>query len=165
MNTAPPSGECAARVLYADDDCIFRDLVKRALERLGRHEVCAIDDNANTLKQAAELQPDVIVLDARLSQRSGLDVLRQLRAPPETAATPALFCAEFVESELREAVRDLNVAAVISKLDLRQLVAKVQRALNAAKCEAPAFVSGFSEATYPRQALYATFTACRGAFI
>jgi len=66
------------RVLLIDDHTLFRIGLQELLERRGI-EVCdAVGDGATGIARAAELKPDVILLDMRMPAVTGLEVLRRL---------------------------------------------------------------------------------------
>lgn len=71
------------RVLIIDDHALFRFGLQELLERRGI-EVVAVKDPAQGLRQVAETQPDAVLLDLRMPQLSGLELLRQLRAAHQT---------------------------------------------------------------------------------
>jgi DNA-binding response OmpR family regulator len=85
-----------ATVLLAEDDADIRFLVTFKLERAG-HEVRGFGDGVSALADAREHPPDLAVLDVMMPGMSGLDVCRELRRDPATAAVPVIFlsaCAE-----------------------------------------------------------------------
>ncbi|WP_295408953.1 response regulator transcription factor [uncultured Thiocystis sp.] len=67
------------RVLMIDDHALFRFGLQELLERRGI-EVIAVGDASAGLRRVAETSPDVILLDMRMPQLSGLELLRQIRA-------------------------------------------------------------------------------------
>ncbi|MBK5964341.1 two-component system response regulator NarL [Thiocystis minor] len=67
------------RVLMIDDHALFRFGLQELLERRGI-EVIAVGDATAGLQRVAETVPDVVLLDMRMPQLSGLELLRQLRA-------------------------------------------------------------------------------------
>ncbi|AFL74407.1 response regulator [Thiocystis violascens] len=67
------------RVLMIDDHALFRFGLQELLERRGI-EVIAVGDASAGLQRVAETAPDVVLLDMRMPQLSGLELLRQLRA-------------------------------------------------------------------------------------
>ncbi|EXJ15276.1 response regulator [Imhoffiella purpurea] len=71
------------RVLLIDDHALFRFGLQELLERRGI-EVVAVGDAASGLQRVSETEPDVVLLDMRMPQLSGLDLLRQLRAAHQT---------------------------------------------------------------------------------
>jgi two-component system nitrate/nitrite response regulator NarL len=68
------------RVLLIDDHALFRFGLQELLERRGIQVVAAVGDAAAGLGRVAETSPDVVLLDMRMPQLNGLEVLRQLRA-------------------------------------------------------------------------------------
>jgi DNA-binding NarL/FixJ family response regulator len=71
------------RVLLADDHRLLREALARLLEP-GCHVVGAAADGRALLTAAAELRPDVVVLDVALPLLNGLDAARRLlRALPQ----------------------------------------------------------------------------------
>ncbi|MBK1724321.1 response regulator [Thiocystis violacea] len=68
------------RVLLIDDHALFRFGLQELLERRGIEVVAAVGDATAGVQKVAETQPDVVLLDMRMPQLSGLELLRQLRA-------------------------------------------------------------------------------------
>lgn len=68
------------RVLLIDDHALFRFGLQELLERRGIEVVAALGDCAAGIRRVAELQPDVVLLDMRMPERNGVEVLRELRA-------------------------------------------------------------------------------------
>lgn len=71
------------RILYAEDDARMRALVARGLTEEG-HSVLAVDNGDDAVDQATSSAFDLIVLDVMLPRRSGVDVVRALRAHGRT---------------------------------------------------------------------------------
>lgn len=67
------------RVLLIDDHALFRAGVRELLERRGIEVIDAVGDCQKGIKKVIETQPDVVLLDMRMPEMSGLDVLKQLR--------------------------------------------------------------------------------------
>jgi DNA-binding NarL/FixJ family response regulator len=66
------------RVLLADDHLMMADALKTLLEP-SCDVVGAVTDGRALLKAAAELRPDIIVVDIGMPQLNGLDAARQLK--------------------------------------------------------------------------------------
>lgn len=64
--------------LVVDDDDIFRNRLCRALESRG-WEVAGASDGATSLRLANASKPDLAVVDLRLPEMNGLDIVRDLR--------------------------------------------------------------------------------------
>ena len=75
------------RVLIADDVADIRLLLGIMINQEADLTVVGEASNGNeALERARELQPDVILLDMNMPERSGLDVLPDLRAAAPKAA-------------------------------------------------------------------------------
>lgn len=72
-------------VLIADDEPHVIDLVRATLED-ERVRVIAAEDAASALLVAVSVQPDLLLLDVGLPDRSGLEVCVELRRDPGRAA-------------------------------------------------------------------------------
>jgi DNA-binding NtrC family response regulator len=66
------------RVLIVDDDDVLRDLLARELARSG-HRVAQARTGAEGLARVREDEPEVVLLDLRLPDEPGVDVLRRMR--------------------------------------------------------------------------------------
>ena len=90
---APAQAPAAAGtgcVLVIDDDPAARELVVRALARQGyRVESAACGEEG--LRRAAELRPDLILLDVLLPGTDGLNVLARLKADVRLATIPVVM--------------------------------------------------------------------------
>jgi DNA-binding NtrC family response regulator len=71
------------RVLVADDERNLRELLVRELGRRG-YDVDGVPDGKAALERLEEALPDVLLLDMKMPQVEGLDVLRALREMPES---------------------------------------------------------------------------------
>ena len=65
-------------VLIVDDDDAFRNVLAGELQRMG-FQVTAIATAGEAIAHVGERQPDIVLLDLRLPDMSGLDVLRNIR--------------------------------------------------------------------------------------
>ncbi|PDW04590.1 response regulator [Candidatus Viridilinea mediisalina] len=86
---ALPGGENRI-VLIIDDDPAIRDLLPRLLANPGLHFETAASGEEG-LELAMALLPDLILLDVLMPGMSGWDVLKQLKADPDTTAIPVLM--------------------------------------------------------------------------
>jgi DNA-binding NarL/FixJ family response regulator len=75
----------AVRILIADDDASIRRLLRRLIENHENWTVCGdAQDGQDAVAKAAQLSPDVVVLDLAMPQMNGLQAARQIsRTNPE----------------------------------------------------------------------------------
>lgn len=68
------------KVFITDDSEIILEKIPQMLQKIGGIQIVGIArDSANTLKTVKELQPDVIVLDVILPDKSGIDTLKIIK--------------------------------------------------------------------------------------
>ena len=92
-----------AAVLVVDDNADLIALVQRYLAGYAISVVGA-GDGERALRLAPELQPQVIILDVMMPQQDGWEVLRRLKAAPETAQIPIVVCSVLNERYLAKAM-------------------------------------------------------------
>lgn len=119
LESAPGAGSCFAftipvgvverdlcpMVLIVEDEPAARELIAGYLNPLGIATEFAVSA-IGAASRARELRPDAITLDLLMPGRSGWRVLSELRAAPETCATPV-----FVMSVLDRDVEALSLGA------------------------------------------------------
>lgn len=79
----PSPEESAPTLLLVDDDDVFRERLARALQRRGYEVREAIDYDA-AMASAQDDSPEYAVIDLRMPGRSGLELLRDLKALDST---------------------------------------------------------------------------------
>ena len=94
-------------VLLIDDHALFRSGLETLLERQGIEVIAAVGDGEEGLAAAQELNPDIILLDLRMPDLDGLDVLRRLRE--RDVATPVVMLT--TSNEDRDLVESLRSGA------------------------------------------------------
>lgn len=120
----------APRVLVVEDEHDIAALIKHTLERSGDAEVEIVSSGDTALRAAAELPPDLVILDLNLPVLSGTEVCRILRARPATATTPILMLTARTSEADRVAGLDLGADDYVSKpFSLRELAARVRALL------------------------------------
>ncbi len=77
-------------ILLADDSALDRHLFTQLLQRYG-HTVHAVADGAQALAALDGLQPDLVLLDIRMPDMSGLELCAKLKADPATRDIPVIF--------------------------------------------------------------------------
>ena len=98
---------------------------------LQHHQMLLAPDSTSGLRMAADMRPDLILLDIGMPDVDGLEVCRALRRSPETADTPVLIVTAHAE-----VVRDPTVwqgvganGAMLKPFSPSKLVARVEELL------------------------------------
>ena len=86
-----PRGQEPGRILVVDDDPTFGELMRDYLTGEGYAvEVCA--HSAEAFERIWARPPGLVLLDIRMPQPTGLQLLDQLAADPATRSIPVLLC-------------------------------------------------------------------------
>ena len=113
------------QVLLIDDHTLFRLGLKGLLERSGI-EVAAASTGENGLRLAQELQPDVILLDMRMPNMDGLEVLKALREQGVNSPITMLTTSTD-ENDLVRTLRSGAQGYLLKDMDPKDLVAALQK--------------------------------------
>jgi DNA-binding NarL/FixJ family response regulator len=120
-------GPHGIRVLLADDHDIVRTGVRAILEAHGGLDICAEATNGKeAVRLAAELRPDIVVLDLELGEMDGVAVTRQIKENwPRTEVL--IFTMHDNEYLIREALSAGARAFVLKSEGSGRLVEAIER--------------------------------------
>jgi DNA-binding NarL/FixJ family response regulator len=113
------------RCVIVDDDNAFIDVARAVLEREGVTVVGRAGTCAEAVDRATALQPDVVLIDIRLSDESGFDAARRLAAEGQAAAL--IMISTDREAEYADLIADSPAIGFLAKTDIS--AAAIQRLL------------------------------------
>jgi CheY-like chemotaxis protein len=94
-----------ASILIVDDDVPTCRMLALLVRSYGHDAECVMDPRKVLERVRAAIPPDLVILDVNMPGMSGIDVLRQLKAEPVTAAVPVvMFSAGEADAERDEAL-------------------------------------------------------------
>ena len=117
----------AAALLLVDDDEAFRKALARELGRVG-YDVATAGSGEEALRRVAEREPDVVLLDLRLPDRDGLEVLEAVHAASPGTDVIMLTGHGSIDTAM-QAVRAGAFDYVAKPCPLDELEVRIQRAL------------------------------------
>ena len=121
----------ATLLLIDDDPDLLPDQVRYVFPAPA-HRVEIAHSGAEGLKRAADVRPDVILLDLRLPDKSGLDVLRQLRQIDARIPVVLVTVVRSADSAI-EATRQGAYDYLLKPLDPQKLDRVITEALKVAR--------------------------------
>ncbi|MEL7097472.1 MAG: response regulator [Pseudomonadota bacterium] len=101
-------------VLLVEDEANIREAMAFLLAREG-WRVETEDNGGNAVKRIKALSPDLVVLDYMLPERSGMEILNDLRALPEFSALPVLMLTARGQARDREQAERAGVSRFMTK--------------------------------------------------
>lgn len=101
-------------VLIADDSLSVRKVAERMLTEVGL-EVTLAANGEEAMSMASAKQPDLIITDVIMPDKSGFEVCAYIRAQANLANTPVLLVSGFVDDEVTRQAEACKADGVIKK--------------------------------------------------
>ncbi|NIM52110.1 MAG: response regulator [Gemmatimonadales bacterium] len=112
----------ARKVLFIEDEAGLQDAYRRYFG--SRYEMAFAGSGEEALLQLDRFEPDVIVLDMRLPDTDGIDVLRQIRS--QLADVPVIITTAYSSMEpLMEVLGMGHSGYLLKPYDLNELGARI----------------------------------------
>jgi DNA-binding response OmpR family regulator len=116
-------------ILVIEDEADMARVLEVNLSTLG-HRVLLAGDGAAAAARLQAGRPDLVLLDLRLPDASGLDLLRDLKADLATAAVPVIVVSALGDEQTVVQALDLGADDFVAKpFRTRELLARVATAL------------------------------------
>jgi DNA-binding NarL/FixJ family response regulator len=104
--------------LIVDDNAGFLKAASDLLEREGIHVVGVASTGDEAMRRAAELQPDVTLVDIYLGEESGVDLAWRLSAPGEPETSRVILISTYAESDFPDLHAMSPAVGFLSKAEL-----------------------------------------------
>ena len=103
------------RCLIVDDSARFVAAARGLLERQGMTVLGAASSGAEALRLAAELRPDVVLVDIDLGGESGFELARRLDREPGHPQAPVILISTHAEEDYADLLADSPAVGFLSK--------------------------------------------------
>jgi len=112
----PPvdTGADQALVLVVDDSITVRRVTQRLLRREG-YRVALAADGLQALERLREERPALVLSDIEMPRMDGFDLLRELRANPDTADLPVVMITSRIAAKHRDFAASLGASHYLGK--------------------------------------------------
>lgn len=113
------------KVLLVDDNRLILATLAAGLRQAG-YEVFEASSGEQALERCPEVAPDLMVLDVRMGELSGLDVAERL----QETQIPILFLTAYGDNEiLQDAIKYGAIGYLVKPIDVSQLIPAIETAL------------------------------------
>ena len=120
-------GEKNKKIFIADDEEVVCDLYAEELSSEG-YEVVSTSDCGKLMDMIEQYEPDLVVLDIRMGEYNGLDLLQGVRNAYDTM--PVILCSAY--SSYKYDLRSIGADSyVVKSSDLTELKIQINMALEA----------------------------------
>jgi two-component system response regulator (stage 0 sporulation protein F) len=117
-----------AKILIVDDEAHIRLLYSEELSEAG-YEVSVMDTGHGLLERIEAEKPDLVILDIKLAEHSGLDLLQDIRNKFYNLPVILSTAYDVFKEDLKSVAADYYV---VKSFDLTELKKRVAMALEAA---------------------------------
>jgi len=101
-------------ILILEDEPNIVDSLTFILQRAG-FEVSSVADGAAAMATIGDIHPDLVILDVMLPNRSGFDILRDIKGQPDTESLPVLMLTARGQARDRQQAEALGTDEFITK--------------------------------------------------
>ena len=113
-------------VLLVEDEPNIIEAISFLLERSG-WTVRIHSEGVDAVEAVQRVRPDILILDVMLPGRSGFEILKELRASPDTVELPILMLTARGQTKDRELAESYGVSRFITKpFSNREVLATVE---------------------------------------
>lgn len=124
------------RVILIDDHTLFREGLEGLLSRRDIDVIASVSDGKEGLSKAQELQPNIILLDMRMPEQNGIEVLQQLKNAGLEMPI-AMLTTSTEEKDLIEALRGGAKGYLLKDMEPDSLVVALRDIVNGQTIVAP----------------------------
>ena len=102
-------------IVHVEDDRDIREIAKMALELAGDLQVTQFDCGEAAVGAAADVSPDLLLLDVMMPGMTGPETLAKLREFDHLKETPAIYMTARVQANEVDTFRNTGALGVIAK--------------------------------------------------
>ena len=123
----PASKPAMLRILLADDNDRVRPMLSSIISQADpTWEICSEVANGQlAVEKAAELKPDLVILDFSMPVLDGISAGRQIRAM--LPHVPVLLYTFIASARIEHAAKEAGIHSVIEKADFRKLIEEIRK--------------------------------------
>jgi CheY-like chemotaxis protein len=114
-------------LLYIEDDDNNISLVQALLKRRPQIELHVATNGRDGIQAAIDSHPALILLDNRLPDATGTDILRRLASRPATAAIPVVILSSDADEFIDQLIAEGATEAVPKPFDIHKFLAVIDR--------------------------------------
>lgn len=102
------------KIVWVEDDKFLVSLIQKRMEGTSA-QLIQVTDGAVAYDKVKEVKPNVVVLDLLMPNIDGFEILRKIKADPETKAIPVLVLSNLGQKEEIEKAHDLGATKFVVK--------------------------------------------------
>ena len=117
-------------IMMVDDESIMVELIQMFLEETGYKRFYGISDSLEAISEIHLRKPDILLLDLVMPGIDGFEILKQLRAHPQTAHLPVVVLTSSSDCETKLKALELGATDFLAKpVDQSELALRIRNTL------------------------------------
>ena len=121
-----------ANIVIVDDESTTMEVVKAYLEETGYRNFLLIEESIHALATLEQQRPDLLLLDLKMPQVSGFDLLKDIRMHPKLNHLPVIILTSSSDNQDKLQALDLGATDFLAKpVDSSELRLRVRNTLAA----------------------------------
>ncbi len=118
------------KILIVDDERPLAEMIRLNFDET-KFDTRTANTGSETLEEAENNRPDLIILDVMLGDMDGFEILAKLRANPKTSAIPIIMCtARDGTEDIEKSFRGGAQAYTLKPVNFHKLMQKVTAILD-----------------------------------
>lgn len=113
-------------ILIVDDSAMIRRIVSQLIQQMGHQSITA-ENGLLGFELAAEVHPDMILMDIEMPVMGGFEATWKIKADPRTAHIPVIFFTALGSEENIEQAREAGSIGFLNKPICREELGKAIR--------------------------------------
>lgn len=116
------------KILLAEDDPSIKTIAKLTLQKVGGHEVTAVDNGKEAYEKALDEKFDLIILDHMMPEMGGLETCEKLKLNPVTRNMPVIFMtAKNQKADIEAGYKVGALGYIVKPFDAQELCNEIQK--------------------------------------
>ena len=122
------------KIVWVEDDKFLVSLIQKRMEGTSA-QLIQVTDGAVAYEKVKEVKPNVVVLDLLMPNVDGFEILRKIKADPDTKAIPVLVLSNLGQKEEIEKAHDLGATKFVVKatIGLDGIIPEIENLATAAR--------------------------------
>ncbi len=113
-------------VVVVDDEVDFLQLVKLSLEATGELKVYTYSNGIEALKEIVRIRPEVIIMDIKMPQMNGYELMGRLYEYEGCSDIPVIFITAYsVDEKELEMLKSKRIAKMTKPFQMKELIDKI----------------------------------------
>jgi len=115
-------------ILVAEDDTLYASVYQNKLTKEG-YNVTVVSNGAEAVKKAAEIKPDLILMDLIMPEMDGFTALEKIKSNPETKGIKVVVMSNLGQDSDIKRAKDLGAEEYFIKanISIQELVEKLKQ--------------------------------------